>query len=444
VTYEKADKRANSIARWARWGVLALVLAVSTAIGILHQQRVVPRPVGVDALCPFGALESVLILVTDSVFLRRIALSSFILFAIVLVIAVVFRRSFCGLICPLGALQEGFSNLGRTLLGKNLTMPAAIDKPARYLKYVVLVVFVYLAWTTATLAIRPYDPWVAYHHILSDELLSEFLIGTIVLAVSLAGSFFYNRFFCKYLCPMGAFLALISRLSLFKIHRSDETCIDCMRCDKVCPTNVAVATAGTVEDVECINCNECVTVCPAKGALEVSTVSGKTLTPLTVLGLVSALIVFVLAATTATGSFAWTTGGGHGGGQGQGQGHGEGEGSGQGGKGGGKGEGGQGGGQGQGSGQGSGGSVEVPSDDGTFSVATITGQVSFTDVTEGAGVPATAFEQVFGVPTDAQALPMGRTKDAYGFTPGEVRCFVELYLQEPAVALEYVPGTYEH
>ena len=353
MSYEKTDKKTLRISRWARWGVLATVLAVSTAIGYLHQARVIPRPVGVDALCPFGALESMFILVTDGLFLRRIALSSFILFAIVLLIALVFRRSFCGLICPLGALQEGFSNLGRKLMGRNLTLPAAIDRPARYLKYVVLVVFVYLAAATATLAIRPYDPWVAYHHLFSDELLQSFLIGTIILAVSLAGSFVYNRFFCKYLCPMGAFLALISRLSVFKIHRSDEACIDCARCDNVCPTNVDVATVDVVEDVECINCNECVNVCPAKGALEVSTGSGKTLASLTVLGLVSALIVFVLAVTTATGSFAWTTGsGGHGGGQGgdheQEQGEG-GEGQGEG-KGGGKGEG-----EGQGGGQGSGG-----------------------------------------------------------------------------------------
>ncbi len=376
----------------------------------------IPRPVGVDALCPFGALESMFILITDGLFLRRIALSSFILFAIVLLIAVVFRRSFCGLICPRGALQEGFSDLGRKLMGRNLTLPAAIDRPARYLKYVVLVVFVYLAAATATLAIRPYDPWVAYHHLLSDELLESFLIGTIILAITVAGSFVYNRFFCKYLCPMGAFLALISRLSVFKVRRSEEVCIDCARCDDVCPTNVQVATADVVEDVECINCNECVNVCPAKGALEVSTGSGKTLTPLTVLGLVSALIVFVLAVTTATGSFAWTTGGGHGGGGGQGQGEGghdaESEDGDQRGKDGGEGKGdGQGGGQGQGSG---GGSVEAPPATGEFSVAAITGQTSFTDITEGASVPASTFEQVFGIPEDARRCPCGARRTRTG------------------------------
>jgi hypothetical protein len=157
-----------------------------------------------------------------------------------------------------------------------------------------------------------------------------------------------------------------------------------------------------------------------------------------VLGLVSALIVFVLAVTTATGSFAWTTGsGGHGGGQGGGHEQERGEGQ---DKGGGEGKG-----EGQGGGQGSGdGSVEAPPSSDQFAVAAITGQTSFIDITEATGIPASAFVQVFGVPEDAQPLPMSRTKDAYGFKPGEIRYFVELYLTDPAAALDYVPGTFEH
>lgn len=62
------------------------------------------RPVGVDALCPFGGIESAITLVFTGSMLERVAWSSFILLLATLIIALVFRRSFCGHICPLGAL----------------------------------------------------------------------------------------------------------------------------------------------------------------------------------------------------------------------------------------------------------------------------------------------------------------------------------------------------
>jgi NAD-dependent dihydropyrimidine dehydrogenase PreA subunit len=188
-------------------------------------------------------------------------------------------------------------------------MPSFIDKPARYLKYVVLVVFVAWSWQAATLVIRPYDPWVAWMHLTSPEVLTEFWVGLIVLGVSLLGSVVYDRFFCKYLCPMGGFLGAISRLSIFKVRRNESTCIDCKACDKVCPVNVTVSTVSVVNDAECIDCGECVNVCPVKDTLEVSTSGwprgGKVLQPLAVLGIVIAIIAFSIGVTTATGSFAW-------------------------------------------------------------------------------------------------------------------------------------------
>jgi polyferredoxin len=65
------------------------------------------------------------------------------------------------------------------------------------------------------LAIRPYDPWAAWNHLIGPDLFAEFLAGFIVLAASLVGSLLFDRFFCKYLCPMGAFLAVIRRIGWF-------------------------------------------------------------------------------------------------------------------------------------------------------------------------------------------------------------------------------------
>ncbi len=305
---EKSDKKAQNRSRIVRWVVLLVVLVLITTMTILHQVAAT-KPAGVDALCPFGGLESLATVVSSGVIMQRIALSSFVLLLATVVIAIIFRRSFCGNICPLGTLQELFGNLGRVVLkrrGPRPEVPAALDKVARYLKYLVLIVFLALTWTLGSLVIRPYDPWVAYAHITSDELFAEFGIGAAILLLSLVGSFFYDRFFCKYLCPMGAFLAPLSKLGLFKVARKADACINCGICDKACPMNIKVSKLEQVKSAECISCNACVNSCPAKNALVVEGPKSKRISPLTVTLGTAAIFAAVVGVASATGNFKWT------------------------------------------------------------------------------------------------------------------------------------------
>ena len=119
------------------------------------------------------------------------------------------------------------------------------------------------------------------------------------------GSFVYDRFFCKYLCPAGALLGLLSRVSFLNIRRDADACIDCGRCDKACMMNVEVATADVVRSSECISCNECVNVCPVPGALKVTAPGGARAGALVATGAVVALMVGIVGATTLTGAFDW-------------------------------------------------------------------------------------------------------------------------------------------
>ena len=396
MTERTAGQAARRRARWARWVVLGVVLVGMTAIVYSHQKaRGGGRWAGVDFLCPFGGLETLYSLLAGDGFLRHTAASSVILLVGMLVMAAAYRRSFCGNLCPLGTLQGLFGAAGRRLLRRRLTVPRAVDRVARYLKYAVLVFFALWTWQAAELVLRPYDPWVAWAHLTAPDLLTTYGIGLAVLVVSLAGSLVYERFFCKYLCPAGALLGLLSRVSFLNIRRDADACIDCGRCDKACMMNVEVATADVVKSSECISCNECVNACPVPGALKVTAPGDARATSLAATGVVVALMVGIVGATTLSGSFDWrmesraeARGAGHGGG-------------------------------GEGQGLGGGGTASP-----------IKGWMSFADIATLTGIPLADFGAEWGVPTDALGLPMKDIKDTYGFSPEEVRAWVEDRLRE--------------
>ncbi len=303
---EKSDIKAQRLFRGLRLGFLMLFLAAATLLGISHQFSTATRAVSVDALCPFGALESAITLALMGITIERIAWSSFILLAATIVAALVFRRAFCGSVCAFGTLQELFGKLGKAVFGRRFKVPAPIDKPARYLKYAALASIIALSAVTGTLVIRPYDPWAAYNHLLSAELFTGFLVGFIVLIASLAGSLLYDRFFCKYLCPMGGFLGLINRIGFFRVNRVEATCTHCHACNRVCPVNIPVESLEQVNSSECINCNLCVSVCPVKDTLVIGGPRKGRVSALTALFITLALFVGVVGASTAIGWFQWT------------------------------------------------------------------------------------------------------------------------------------------
>jgi polyferredoxin len=224
----------NKLLKKLRYVLLAIFLIHSTVEAYLHQLLGGGKEPSIHALCPYGGLESLYSLIFGGTFIEKIFSGTLIILIITLLIALIFRRSFCGLICPFGALQEFFGLIGKKIFKKRLIIPEKIDKPLRYLKYIILILTLFFAWKTAGLWVNPYDPWAAYGHMSTGitSLIDEYLIGFIILIVILVGSLLYDRFFCKYLCPMGAFYGLISKLSPSKITRNEDTCINCGLCNK--------------------------------------------------------------------------------------------------------------------------------------------------------------------------------------------------------------------
>lgn len=381
MTSERTDRGAQRRSRMARWGVLGLVLVAITALVTAHQYvNGFGKPVGVDALCPFGGVETLFTLISGAGFIEKTAASAVVLLVGAIGLTLLSRRSFCGQICPLGTLQGMFGSLGAKLFRTRPVLPRGVDRVARYLKYAVLAVFAVWTWQAAELVMRPYDPWVAFTHLTSAELLAEFGVGLAVLGVALAGSVVYERFFCKYLCPMGAFLGVFSKVSAFGIERDAGACISCAACDSACPMNVAVSSADRVTSSECISCNECVNSCPAAGALEIVSPVGRRVSPAAMTGLVVGVIAAMIAVSTAAGAFAWTM-------------------------------------------PSLGQAVEQQgaTSGGAFDTALIKGYMSMREVSAASGVPEARFTERWGVPASALGEPMKEIAGEYDFSPDDVR-----------------------
>ena len=232
-----------------------------------------------EAFCPMGGFETLYKYITSGgSFVAHTHLSNLVLFLATMASVVLFRSAFCGWICPFGALQEGIMALSKRLqkrfpalkkgvkaLQEKSAPLARLDRYARYFKYVVLAWIIWGTITYGVMVFRDVDPYAA---LLGLAELSIGL-GTVVLALVFVASFFVERPFCRYACPLGAINGIVSQVSPVRLERDDLLCKGCAICDKACPVGLPVATSVKITSPECIGCLECVDVCPRSGALEV-------------------------------------------------------------------------------------------------------------------------------------------------------------------------------
>ena len=83
-------------------------------------------------------------------------------------------------------------------------------------------------------------------------------------------SILIRNFWCRYLCPYGALLGVLSFLSIYKIHRNEQSCTNCQQCTRLCPVDIPVHKTACVMSDECHACLKCVSVCPEKNTLYLS------------------------------------------------------------------------------------------------------------------------------------------------------------------------------
>lgn len=218
---------------------------------------------GAIGACPLGSLQGSFSADQSTVYY---------VCGILLLYCVLFGRMICGWLCPFGLIQELLYKIPTPKLKKS-----PITRILSYLKYVILVFFVFIVPITYALRDTPLPAFCKYIcpagtiegglALLSNKVNASYfsMLGPlftwkfVVMISIVVGSVFAFRLFCRFLCPLGGLYGLFNRFSFFGIKLEQPKCIDCGKCISHCKLDIR-----HVGDQECISCGECVDVCPTQ------------------------------------------------------------------------------------------------------------------------------------------------------------------------------------
>ncbi|MGA2004414.1 MAG: 4Fe-4S binding protein [Terriglobales bacterium] len=230
------------------------------------------RPAGVEGWLPIAGLMNFRYFVLSHHVPALHPAAMFLLLTF-LAMSFLFRKAFCSWLCPVGTISEYLWRAGQKLFRRNFHLPRWLDIGLRGLKYLLLGFFM---WAVTSMAADDLASFMnSPYGVIADVKMLNFFrhigeTGAIILGVLVVASFFIQNFWCRYLCPYGALLGITALLSPTRIRRNPESCIDCAKCAKACPSALPVDQLITIKSAECTGCLECVAVCPAQDALSLS------------------------------------------------------------------------------------------------------------------------------------------------------------------------------
>ena len=217
-------------------------------------------------------------------------------FIIILIFTLLFGRVYCSWLCPLGILQDVFTFISRKV---SIKKRFKYTRPQNGFRYGFLVLSLVSLVFGSLISLYLLDPYSNFGRIFSDLVrpvvigLNNLLAGLferfnwyvlykfdhkgfawreavfpfLVLAVLLWLSFRHGRLFCNTVCPVGTFLGLLSRVSLFRIKMDKVSCTQCGKCLAVCKSSCINMKKMEVDFSRCVGCYNCLTVCPSVSIL---------------------------------------------------------------------------------------------------------------------------------------------------------------------------------
>jgi polyferredoxin len=241
----------------------------------------VARPAGVEGWLPIaGLMNFKYLLMTGHV--AAIHPAAMYLFLGFVLMSLFLKKAFCSWLCPVGTLSENLWKVGRRILGRNLRLPRWADLPLRGLKYLLLAFFAVVIGAMSAEALESFMS-TPYGLVADVKMLNFFreigVTAAVVIGLLVLLSMLIQNFWCRYLCPYGALLGLVSLVSPVKIRRDPEACIDCGKCARVCPSHLPVDRLVQIRSAECNACLVCVSECRVENALQFALTPKQAATP---------------------------------------------------------------------------------------------------------------------------------------------------------------------
>ncbi len=217
---------------------------------------------GAIGACPLGALQ-------NAIASSGSRTPTYII-GILLLYGLILGRTICGFLCPFGLIQELLHKLPTPKVRKN-----RFTRGCSYIKYVVLIIFVFLIPLYSMGQGLPVPAFCKYicpagtfegavpllsHPTHTDKLSMLGLLFThkfVLMLLSCAVYVFIYRAFCRFLCPLGAIYGLFAKIAVIGVQVESAKCVDCGKCISRCKMDI-----HHVGDHECIHCGECIDVCP--------------------------------------------------------------------------------------------------------------------------------------------------------------------------------------
>ena len=198
---------------------------------------------------------------------------------LLLVLTVILGRFFCGWICPFGTIHHFIGWLGKR--GKSINQKVELNRFRRLqmIKYYILAVFLILAFfplKSGSLQTGLLDPIALVTRSFNLALLPVvdrsvdiisgsplFYEGAVwifaVFFTAILLNLFIPRFYCRFICPLGALLAITSRFAVWRIGKNKKECLQCEVCEKNCEGGCE--PSGRIKISECVLCFNCLDDC---------------------------------------------------------------------------------------------------------------------------------------------------------------------------------------
>jgi ferredoxin len=212
-------------------------------------------------------------------------------FVFVILLTLFAGRIYCSALCPLGALQDVLGYIRRKIPGKKAMY--RFKNPLNYIRYPVLVTVIASLLFIGILGLNLLDPFANFGRIVAtlyqpafiliNNLISQafmsmgiysiqpivqkefyslpFISALTILLVIVIMVIYRGRLYCNTICPLGALLGLISKVSFLKIKISESNCTQCGKCQTDCKASCINIKSMSIDETRCVSCFNCISIC---------------------------------------------------------------------------------------------------------------------------------------------------------------------------------------